>query len=150
MGMGNEPRKLLSMEEAILGLKSWFKIYCTVAVFINLIICIGGMYVHLKNNKNVKYSSLETCFYGMNQIINNNPSEDLVNLKVIRDLKDIEFKVDKIHLIKNINNYSCDVFIKDSKGVRRYFVTLEKNSKYKHLYKIFDVKGRKLDSRYQL
>ena len=150
MNEGEKPKKLLSMEEAIFGLKSWFKVYCSIAVFINLIFFIGGVYVHLIEHKEFKYSSFETCLYGMNQIINNNPSRDLINEKVISDLKKVNFKVDRIHLIKVINNYTCDVFIKDSKGVRRYFVTLEKNSKFKHLYKILDVKGKKLDSRYQL
>ena len=145
-----QPETLLSIQEAILGLKRPIKLYCILAVAMNVIILIGGMYVQFKNSQPAKYSSLETCLYGMREIINNNPSESLVNESVIKELKKTTFNVDKIHLIKLLTNYSCDVFLKDSKGVRRYLVTLERNSKFDHMYKIFDVKGMKLDSRYQL
>ena len=106
--------------------------------------------MNLKSEKLPEYTSFETCLYGMKQIINNDPKDNLINQKVIDDLKSKNFEVDSIHLIKSISSFSCDVFTKDSKGIRRYLVSLEKNSKFDHKYRILDVKGMKVDSRYQL
>ena len=146
----NEPKKFLSIEEAILGLKKPLKLYSFIVVGINLLILVLGIYINSREEIKEEYTGLETCFYGMEQIINNDPRESLVNPKVIDDLKDKKFKVDTIHLIKVLNSFSCDVFVKDPRGVRRYLVSLEKNSKFDHKFRILDVKGMKVESRYQL
>ncbi len=86
----------------------------------------------------------------MTSIFNNVPNKDLVNEKIMNDLKDTVFKIDNIHLLKVIDGYNCDVFTKDSKGVRRYNVSLDKSIHYSHTYKIVDIKEAKVDSRYQL
>lgn len=145
-----KPAKLLSVEEGIMGLKKPLKLYSFIVVGINIIILSFGIYMNLKSEKLPEYTSFETCFYGMEQIINNNPQERLINEKVISDLKDTKFSVDSIHLVKVLSSFSCDVFTKDSKGIRRYLVSLEKNSKFAHKYRVLDVKGMKVDSRYQL
>ena len=95
---------------------------------------------------------METCYYGMDSIFNNNPNEELLNKTILKDLlkKKEEFKVDSIHLVKVVNNYECDVFSKDQKGVRRYLVKLEKNAKFRHLYRILDISEKTVDSRYQI
>ena len=82
-------------------------------------------------------------------IINNSPSADLINESVLKDLSETSFKAEGITLVKLINNFECDVIVRDSKGHRSYLVNLEKNSKFKHLYKILNVKGQKIVSRYQ-
>lgn len=146
----NNPKKYLSIEDSILGLKRPLKIYSFVVVSVNLMILIFGIYINFKTELPKEYTSMETCFYGMEQIINNNPKENLINEKVIKDLKNNDFKVDSIHLIKVLSSFSCDVFTKDSKGIRRYQVSLEKNSKFEHKFRILDVKGMKVDARYQL
>lgn len=92
---------------------------------------------------------MEACFYGMDAIFNHNTSSSLHHKQVIKDLKGHQFYVDKITLIKLKDSNHCDVIAKDDKGFRSYKVTLEKNAKYDHLYKIFDVKGQKLTSSYQ-
>lgn len=86
----------------------------------------------------------------MNSVFDNNPRHELIGSKVIKDLKEMKFKIDKIHLVKVNDNYNCDVFTKDSKGVRRYNVSLDKSIHFSHLYKIVDIKEDKVDSRYQL
>ncbi len=105
-------------------------------------------------NKNMdkKYTSFEACLYGMQSLFDNDPKVELLNGTILKDLSKESslFKVDYIHLIKQVNKYECDVFTKDSKGVRRYLVSLEKNTKFKYLYRILDVKEKKVDSRYQI
>ena len=146
----NKPTKLLSVEEAIIGLKRPLKLYSFIVIGINLMILGFGIYMNFKKETIPEYTSLEACLYGMEQIINNDPKENLLNPKVITDLKDQKFTVDSIHLIKVLSSFSCDVFTKDSKGIRRYLVSLEKNSNFVHKFRILDVKGMKVDSRYQL
>ncbi len=85
----------------------------------------------------------------MRQIFENNPKEDLIDKKVIKDLANYHFNIENISLIKVLNRTSCDVVAKDLKGYRSYLVNLEKSSKFTHFYKIFDVKGQKIISSYQ-
>jgi hypothetical protein len=120
---------------------------------IALYVAIGYALVQIALNKEShSYSSMETCYYGMDSIFNNNPNEELLNKTILKDLlkKKEEFKVDSIHLVKVVNNYECDVFSKDQKGVRRYLVKLEKNAKFRHLYRILDISEKTVDSRYQI
>ena len=86
----------------------------------------------------------------MSSVFNNMPNRELVSEKIMKDLKETTFKIDKIHLLKVIDGYNCDVFTKDAKGVRRYNVSLDKSIHYSHTYKIVDIKETKVDSRYQL
>jgi hypothetical protein len=146
----DNPRRLLSIEDAILDLRRPMIIYAILAVSINVLVLGVGIQIHFKEKSNQTYTSFETCLYGMNSIINNNPDLELVHKNIIKDLKSVKFNVDRVHLIKAIDNFSCDVFVKGGKGVRRYLVALEKNSKFKHLYRILDIKGKKVNSRYQL
>ena len=146
----NKQNRFLSIEEAILGLKRPLKVYSLAVVTINIFILILGLFIQIKEEEPVQYSTFETCLYGMQQIIENNPAENLVNAKVIKDLSDVQMKVDYIHLVKVVNSFTCDVFTKDPNGVKRYLVSLEKNSKFPHKFRILDVKGQKVDSRYQL
>jgi len=73
-----------------------------------------------------------------------------MNKKLVKDLEKVKFDVEKIHLVKMIDSFSCDVFTTDPKGVRRYQVALEKNTRFTHLYRLIDIKERKISSRYQL
>jgi len=73
-----------------------------------------------------------------------------MNNKLIKDLEKVSFNVERIHLVKMIDSFSCDVFTTDSKGVRRYQIALEKNTRFAHLYRLIDIKERKVSSRYQL
>lgn len=86
----------------------------------------------------------------MNSIFNNERNEKLASLKVLKDLGERDFKIDEIHLIKVKDSFSCDVFTRDPKGVRRFHVALGKSVKYAHSYKIINVQEEKVDLRYQL
>lgn len=102
-------------------------------------------------NENKQMLPIEVCLTGMNSIFENNPNLELLNSSVIKGLKDnSSFEVNELHLVKQINPYECDVFTRDNKGVRRFYVKLEKSSSFIHLYKILDIKERKIDARYQL
>jgi hypothetical protein len=103
-----------------------------------------------QEGEKVSYNTFETCHAGMKSIFQNNPNGELMNEKVMKDLENKTFKVDSIHLVKVIDSYNCDVFSKDPKGVRRYHVSLEKNAKFAHFYRIMDVREKKVSSRYQL
>ena len=117
-------------------------------MILNLIVLAIGVYLNIKTgNKN--YSSLEACHYGMSAIFEHNPSIELLHRKVIKDLKDKHFEVEEISLVKVKDGLHCDVVVKDAKGHRSYAVTLEKNAKFPHLYRIFDVQGQKIVSNYQ-
>ena len=85
----------------------------------------------------------------MERIFEHNATEELVHKKVINDLKDHHFDIEEITLVKMRSGLHCDVVAKDLKGYRSYAVTLEKNSKFDHLYRIFDVRGQKITSTYQ-
>ena len=142
--------RFLSLEETIASFIQPLRFYAIFVVLINLMVLAFGIWVNSKSEKLVEYSQMETCYYGMKSIINNNPNEALLNKTVISDLEDLKFTVKEVHLIKVINSFSCDVFVKDLKGVKRYQIVLEKNSSFTHLYKILDVKGMKITSRYQI
>jgi hypothetical protein len=107
-----------------------------------------GIYLNIKTGSRT-YSTLEACHYGMESIFEHNPSADLHHKKVIKDLKDHHFKIDEISLVKVKDGLHCDVVAKDAKGFRSYAVTLEKNAKFPHLYRVFDVRGQKIVSKYQ-
>ncbi|PIP93485.1 MAG: hypothetical protein COW00_14635 [Bdellovibrio sp. CG12_big_fil_rev_8_21_14_0_65_39_13] len=85
----------------------------------------------------------------MKSVFENNSTKKLVHQKVLDDLKTTHFEVEEITLLKMVNGLHCDVIAKDSEGYRSYAVTLEKNSKFDHLYRIFDVRGQKMVSAYQ-
>ena len=98
----------------------------------------------------IKHNSFEACYKGMNSIFNNGRDEDLASEKVLKDLRDKDFKINRIHLVKVKDNFSCDVFTRDPKGVRRFHVSLGKSLKHAHSYKIIKVQEEKVDLRYQL
>jgi hypothetical protein len=85
----------------------------------------------------------------MEAIFEHNTSTELHHKKVIKDLKDKQFQIEEISLVKVRDGHHCDVVARDAKGFRSYSVTLEKNAKFPHLYKIFDVQGQKIVSKYQ-
>ncbi|OFZ38158.1 MAG: hypothetical protein A2504_17025 [Bdellovibrionales bacterium RIFOXYD12_FULL_39_22] len=87
----------------------------------------------------------------MESIFNNNPDETLVERSVSDDIakKQIVFDIERVHLVKYLDNSHCDVVAKDSVGYRNYRVTLEHNSKFKHYYRILDVSETQIESRYQ-
>ena len=68
---------------------------------------------------------------------------------LLKDVEKLKFEIDKITLVKVRDNYHCDVVARDAKGHRSYKVKLEKNSKFPHFYKIFDIQGQKIISTYQ-
>ncbi len=94
-------------------------------------------------------SSFEVCLNGMHSIFENQESKSLVSDNVLNDVKDHQFQIEKITLVKLIDDYQCDVVAKDRKGHRSYKVQLDKSSKNPHLYKIVDIKGQAIVSNYQ-
>ena len=96
-----------------------------------------------------KLSTMETCFYGMKEFFDNNPTENFFHKDVLKDVESKNFKMEGITLVKVVNSHTCDVIAKDSKGHRSYRVGLEKNPNFRHYYKIFDVKGQQIVSTYQ-
>lgn len=85
----------------------------------------------------------------MTSIFNGDASDELVNEKVLADTAGQDFKVEAITLVKLIDSYTCDVVVKDGQGYRSYLVSLEKDHKFDHDYRILDVQGQKLISNYQ-
>ena len=85
----------------------------------------------------------------MKSIFDNNPTDDLIDKSIIKDVKEMNFQMEDITLVKVIDHYSCDVVAKDSKGHRSYRVSLERNTGFRHLFKIKNVKGQKIVSKYQ-
>ena len=148
--MKKEPDRLISIEETIKSLRRPLMLIAITGVIANLSI-LGLEIMVLKGQKKpVALNTIETCYRGMSSVFNNMPNRELVSEKIMKDLKETTFKIDKIHLLKVIDGYNCDVFTKDSQGVRRYNVSLDKSIHYSHTYKIVDIKETKVDSRYQL
>jgi len=141
-------QKYQSLEKSIKDLKKPLMIVAVVSVFLNLILLGIGTYINLKQSDE-SFSSFEACYFGMKSIFENNSTKKLVHQKVLDDLKATHFEVEDITLVKMVNGLHCDVIAKDSKGYRSYAVTLEKNSKFDHLHRIFDVRGQKIVSPYQ-
>jgi len=85
----------------------------------------------------------------MNKLFSNAPDEDYFSESVLEDVKEMKFQIDSVGLVKILNNYECDVVVKDPKGHRSYRVKLDKSPRFSHLYRISDVRGQKLVSNYQ-
>ena len=95
------------------------------------------------------YTPLQTCYYGMRSMFHNNPNSNLLHGSIVDAVKEKSFNINKITLIKVVNDFSCDVIARDNKGFRSYRVMLEKNSKFAHFYRIHDIKEQNLKSPYQ-
>ena len=139
------------VEKEISELKKPLKWCVFGGVGLNFIVLLISCFVQFRGEKAKSYSNMEACFYGMKSIFNNNPNEEEVNNKVITDLSNSKtvFDVERIHLVKFIDGFHCDVVAKDPKGFRNFRVALEKSSKFKHDFKIVDVAERQIESRYQ-
>ena len=136
------------MGKAIARLK-WPIIWiASIGTIIHLILLGLGVWMNTKSDE-IPFTTLETCYYGMKSILGNAPDPNLLSTQVRDELKTQNFKIEDITLVKMIDPYLCDVVVKDTKGFRSYFVTLEKNLNFPHLYRILDVKGKKLVSSYQ-
>ena len=112
-----------------------------------LILGTGILINHQEDNK--KFSAMKTCYVGMKELFENNPTEKLFNKSVLKDVKEHTFEIEEIGLIKQLSGFRCDVVAKDSKGHRSFRVALEKNASFPHFYKIADVKEQRLAARYQ-
>ena len=136
------------MGKAIDNLKRPIIWIAAVGTVLHLVLLIGGIWMNRKQDE-LPYTTVETCYFGMKAIFGNSPDPDLTASQVIDELKGTTFKVEDITLVKMIDPYLCDVVVKDTKGFRGYAVTLEKNVNLPHLYRIVDVKGKKLVAAYQ-
>ena len=144
-------QKYQDLSAEIKGVKLPIKIMVAVGIGINLVILVVSLWINFFDGQGEKFSSIETCFQGMRSIVNNAPDPELISEKVILDIEkeDIKFSVERIHIVKYLDGLHCDVITKDPQGYRSYLVTLQKNSKFNHFFKITDVKGQKIISRYQ-
>ena len=140
--------KYKTVEEELSSFKKPFYLIAGIGVIANILLVVFFGYIN-SIEKNKKYSTMEVCLYGMESIFSNNANEDLLNESVLKDTEKIRFEIEEITLIKVINDYLCDVVVKDPKGYRSYIVRLEKSSKNPYFYKIFNVKGQKFVSTYQ-
>jgi len=114
----------------------------------NLVVVISAAVINRKVDQR-KFSTIEACYFGMQSIFENNANDLLVHPDVIEDLAETKFKFAELALVKKLDAFSCDVVSSDSKGHRSYLVQLEKNSKFTHGFRIFDIKEQKLKSKYQ-
>ena len=137
-----------SMAKSIQGLKKPLILIALISMIAHLFILGAGTMIHLEESS-PKYTTLEACHYGMKSIFENSPDESLLSEKIIKDIKDKNFEVEELSLIKVIDGYNCDVVIRDTKGYRSYLVSLEKNSKFDHFYKVLSIEEQKLVSTYQ-
>lgn len=103
-----------------------------------------------KEPKKERFNTMDTCLKGMRSVVNNYANKDLVDQKIVKEVSSTSFKVDYIHLVKVIDEFHCDVLTRDPKGVRRFFVSLDKSMRFKHGFMIKDIKELKVSSRYQL
>lgn len=113
------------------------------------LIILGGGIILSRSKSGQTFSTVETCFYGLKSLFENNPNIDLFNEGVLKDSKDKVFEIVSLTLVKQVDEFSCDVIAKDSKGFRSYRVLLEKSSKFQHFYRIVDVKGQEIVTTYQ-
>ena len=137
-----------NIAESIQKLKKPLMLIAGVSVFLNLVVLGAGVIINSKTESK-RFTTFESCHNGMKSIFEHNGTEDLIHSKVLKDLEKHHFDIEEITLIKVRNGLHCDVVARDSKGYRSYSVTLEKNAKYPHLYRIFDVRGQKIVSAYQ-
>ena len=140
-------KKFESIEASMSNLKKPFKSIALGGILLNTATVLLTIWLLAEPLR--KYSTLETCLYGMESLFNNDADNALLDEKVIADVKQVNFQMDKITLVKAIDNYHCDVVVKDSKGFRSYKVKLEKSGRFTHGYRIFDIKGQRLVSKYQ-
>lgn len=108
-------------------------------------------HLFIKDEK-MAYSTFEACYFGMKKIVENDPSENLLNKSIIEDIEKLKdnFSVELLGQVKVLDPFRCDVFIKERRGTRRFQVTLEKNAKFPHLYKLLDVIEKKIDQEYMV
>ena len=140
-----------SVSQEISALRKPLKWYWIAGSFINVSTLVAMCWIGFWHSSDKSYSPLETCLYGMESVFNNNPTEALVDKSVTEDIKKLKitFDIERIYLIKNLDSSHCDVVTKDNIGFRNYRVTPERNSKFKHLYRILDVLETQIESRYQ-
>ena len=60
-----------------------------------------------------KYNTFESCYFGMESIFNNAPNPKLIDKKVIKELKDKSFNIDK-----NLHARISNILV----GTRYFFV----------------------------
>lgn len=102
------------------------------------------------------YSIVEACYKAMNELVNASEStkfnKELFNKSVLKDFRKHrnKFNFKRVQLVKYLSNSSCDVVVKDKKGFRNYLVDLEKSNRFKHYYRVADIRGKKISSKYQV
>ena len=146
----NNPQRLISMEETVKGLKRPLMIIALLGVVANLLILTAQITIFQKEEKLIQLTALEACNKSIQGLIVQNLDPMLLSEKLIRQIGDKVIKAEKIHLVKELDSYTCDVFTKDSVGVRRFKVSLDKSAKYPYGLKAIDISERKVTSRYQL
>jgi hypothetical protein len=137
-----------NLTSEIKNIKRPIQLITALGIALNLgILTIGGQLINSKNRP--MYSTIEACYFGMKGVVGNNPDERLIKKEILKDLEGKTFKVQGINLVKKLDSHSCDVVVKDDKGVKSYLVELEKSSRYAHGVKLFNIKGQKVVSKYQ-
>ena len=144
-------KKFQSISDEITALKKPVRIISLVGIGVNLVAVTIFLFFQFGTGGKQIYSSMEACFYGMDAIFNNNPKTEFVGEKVIKDLEKnkVTFEVERIHLVKFVDGFNCDVVSFDPNGFRNYRVALERSNRFEHHYRILDVNERQIESRYQ-
>jgi len=126
------------------------------SLILNLIVVsVFGINFISRNTKEY-YSSIETCFKAMTELISINEDKDfnkeLFNKSVLKEFRKnkAKFNFKRVQLVKYLNSSSCEVVVKDNKGFRNYQVDLEHNKRFKHFFKVADIRGKKITSKYQV
>ena len=143
--------KYQDLSGEIQKIKMPIKIMVISGIVINLLIGILFLWINFYWCKTEHFGSVETCLKGMESLVNNSSDPKIINEKVMDDIQkhQIKFNVERIHLVKYLDGLHCDVITKDSDGFSSYLISLEKNSRFEHLFKITDVKEQPIISEYQ-
>lgn len=148
---GGAMQRFEGVEDAIIALKFYVKGW----MLGTAIATIAGFFLYhftYIHNRPSEFSTFEACYYGIKNIIENAPSEEFVNESIIKDLKEskIKFNAELVGMVKVTGRSTCDVFIKELRGTRRYLVTLERGDNLDHKLRVLDVKEKKVKKEYQI
>jgi len=143
--------KYQDLSGEIQKIKMPIKIMVISGIVINLLIGILFLWINFYWSKTEHFGSVEACLKGMESLVSNVADPKIINEKVMEDIEkhQIKFNVERIHLVKYLDGLHCDVITKDSDGFSSYLISLEKNSRFEHLFKITDVKEQPIISEYQ-
>ena len=84
----------------------------------------------------------------MKSLLEYDPIEGLFHKSVLDEVKGHRFKVDRVSLVKVIDDYRCDIITKGEKRLEGHRINLEKGPRFPLNYRIKDVLGQRISKDY--